>query len=269
MKQTILKRTKVTEYGEAQYHCLFMNNPMPMWVIDVRSFRFLDVNDAAVDLYGYSREEFIRMTALDIRPPEEKERYKRANHPVHIHPGQYNWGTWKHLKKDGGIIYVEIAARDIIFDEAAARLILATDITEKMKMAEKQSLYTAMINSSEDGIISKTPEGAITSWNRGAEMLFGYTEKEAIGQNISMLIPAENSNEEQEIIEKIKKGQYVQHYESVPRENLADKISTTLLQVKSSVSMDLIKQYSDQSGRENFIKTATVQVMSAPEYQLC
>ncbi len=63
--------------------------------------------------------------------------------------------------------------------------------------------------------------------------------------------------------------QYVKKYESTPRENLADAIAKTLLQVKSGVSMDLIKQYADQTGRENFIKTATLQIMSTPEYQLC
>lgn len=59
------------------------------------------------------------------------------------------------------------------------------------------------------------------------------------------------------------------NYESVPREKLADEISRSLLQVKSGVSMELIKQYSDQTGRENFIRTATLQIMSTPEYQLC
>ena len=62
---------------------------------------------------------------------------------------------------------------------------------------------------------------------------------------------------------------YLKNYESIPRENLAETISKILLQVKSGVSMDLIKQYSDQTGRENFIKTATLQIMSTPEYQLC
>lgn len=62
---------------------------------------------------------------------------------------------------------------------------------------------------------------------------------------------------------------YVKYYESVPRENLAETISKILLQTKSRVSMDVIKQYADQTGRENFIKTATMQVMSTPEYQLC
>jgi len=64
-------------------------------------------------------------------------------------------------------------------------------------------------------------------------------------------------------------NQYVKNFESVPRENLAASISTILLQVKTKLSMDLIKQYADQSGRENFIKTATIQIMSTPEYQLC
>ena len=59
------------------------------------------------------------------------------------------------------------------------------------------------------------------------------------------------------------------NYEAVPREKLGEEVSKNLLQVKSSVSMDLIKQYSDQTGRENFIRTATLQVMSTPEYQLC
>jgi len=64
-------------------------------------------------------------------------------------------------------------------------------------------------------------------------------------------------------------NQYLKNFESVPRENLAASISTILLQVKTKLSMDLIKQYADQSGRENFIKTATIQIMSTPEYQLC
>lgn len=62
---------------------------------------------------------------------------------------------------------------------------------------------------------------------------------------------------------------YVKNYESVPRENLADAVSKVLLQTKGSVDLNLIKQYSDQTGRENFIKTATLQIMSTPEYQLC
>jgi hypothetical protein len=62
---------------------------------------------------------------------------------------------------------------------------------------------------------------------------------------------------------------YTKNYESIPKENLLTNITGTLLQVKSKVSPDLIKQYSDSSGRDNFIKTATLQVMSTPEYQLC
>ena len=64
-------------------------------------------------------------------------------------------------------------------------------------------------------------------------------------------------------------NQYVKSYASVPRESLIGSIATNLLQVKNSVSADLVKKYADESGRENFIKSATLQIMSTPEYQLC
>jgi hypothetical protein len=73
----------------------------------------------------------------------------------------------------------------------------------------------------------------------------------------------------QQINANVDWDQYVKYYESTERENLAETISRILLQTKSGVGMDIIKQYSDQSGRENFIKTATLQIMSTPEYQLC
>jgi hypothetical protein len=62
---------------------------------------------------------------------------------------------------------------------------------------------------------------------------------------------------------------YVKHYESIPREQLAATVNSYLLQTKSAVSTELISRFADQTGRENFIKTATIQVMSTPEYQLC
>ena len=68
---------------------------------------------------------------------------------------------------------------------------------------------------------------------------------------------------------QVKLDQLYKNYEAVPREKLADEVSNNLLQVKPGISMDLIKQYSDQTGRENFIRTATLQIMSTPEYQLC
>jgi len=137
LEKRVEEKTREIIKSEKQYRILFENNPMPMWVIDLATFQFLDVNEAAASHYNYSREEFLSMTALDIRPEEEKERYKNADHSENIYPANYNRGTWKHLKKDGTVIYVEVIAHGIIFEGKQARLVLSNDVTEKIKAEQE------------------------------------------------------------------------------------------------------------------------------------
>jgi len=122
---------KALKKSEKKYRYLFDNNPMPMWIIDLVTFKFLDVNKMAVLKYGYSREEFLSMTALDIRPQEDKYRFIKSNEKLDINRLNYNRGKWRHLKKDGAIIQVEIIAHDISYEGSPARLILSNDITER------------------------------------------------------------------------------------------------------------------------------------------
>lgn len=136
LEQRVLERTEELSQSEQKYRHLFENNPMPMWIIDIDSFRFLAVNEVAVAHYGYSREEFLSMTAFDIRPPEEVSRFKNAHHPPSVSPGQYNRGLWRHRKKDGTDIQVEIIAHDISFEGKKGRLILANDVTDKIRATE-------------------------------------------------------------------------------------------------------------------------------------
>ncbi len=89
------------------------------------------------------------------------------------------------------------------------------DITEQRKGESKEAMMTAIIESSDDAIISKTLEGIITSWNSAAERIFGYTEKEAIARPITMLIPTNRLAEEQLILSKIRNGEKVEHYETI------------------------------------------------------
>lgn len=117
--------------SEKKYRYLFENNPMPMLVFDKADLCFLDVNEAALKHYGYTREEFLGMSTLDIRPKDEMEGYKTylqnsSGDPSHP-------GIWKHLKKDGSVIDVEIILHDIDFDQKKASLVLVNDVTEKLK----------------------------------------------------------------------------------------------------------------------------------------
>lgn len=124
------------EQSERRYRELFVANPHPMWVFDARSLAFLAVNDAALAHYGYSREEFLAMTIADIRPEEDVSRLVewveavRGNHFRHS-------GRWRHRKKDGSLIEVEISSHALHFEGRPAKLILANDVTARLQ-AERE-----------------------------------------------------------------------------------------------------------------------------------
>ena len=91
------------------------------------------------------------------------------------------------------------------------------DISERKQAEKATAALAAIVESSDDAIVSKDLNGILTSWNKGAERLFGYTAEEAIGQSVTMLIPPERLDEEPDILERIRHGQSVEHYETVRR----------------------------------------------------
>jgi two-component system cell cycle sensor histidine kinase/response regulator CckA len=114
--------------SEAQWRLVFKCNPHPMWVYDKETLRFLAVNDAAVEKYGYSQEDFLAMTLYDIRSADESERL-RQDLAGPLHDGGAA-SVWRHLKQDGTPIEVQIDANSLTFDGRPARLVLAQDVTE-------------------------------------------------------------------------------------------------------------------------------------------
>lgn len=102
------------------------------------------------------------------------------------------------------------------------------DITELKKGEEKQAMLAAIIESSDDAIISKTLDGIITSWNRAAEFMLGYSEREAVGRHISLLIPKNRLAEETLIIDQIRKGEKIDHYETIRLTKAGEEIPISL-----------------------------------------
>ena len=100
--------------SEAQYRLLFESNPQAMWVYDLATLRFLAVNCAAVRHYGYSRTEFLDMTIMDIRPPEDVKLLPQDHLAARGETQEYA-GEWRHRKKDGTIINVDITASRLNF----------------------------------------------------------------------------------------------------------------------------------------------------------
>jgi len=129
--------------SEHTLQSLYSNCPIPMWVYDVKTLRFLDVNRAAVRQYGYSREEFLRMTIKDIRPPEDVPALlalvARLTHGVN------RVGIWRHRRKDGTLFSVEITSHTLTFRGRLAEVVLAQDVTERIQAEQTSALLQQML----------------------------------------------------------------------------------------------------------------------------
>lgn len=123
--------------SERRYRELFQLTPQPMWVLDLKTQEILDVNEAAVQHYGYTRSEFLNLRARDIRPKTERDsRLESLNQfNNYKNPGQKlrEMGLFRHQKKNGDVMSVEVKAGNIRYNEKPARLILANDITENLR----------------------------------------------------------------------------------------------------------------------------------------
>jgi diguanylate cyclase (GGDEF)-like protein/PAS domain S-box-containing protein len=190
--------------SETEYRLLFDSNPLPMLVFERKTLKFLAVNEAASRQYGFSSREFLTMTIADIRPEGDLPPLSEAiSEPIH---GLQEATIWRHRKKNGAIIDVEILGHDLYFHGIEAELIAARDVTEHKKSEETVQRLASIVESSEDAIIGKNTEGVISSWNRAAERMYGYTSKEVIGRDLSLLLPSERQAEVQVIMERIQNG---------------------------------------------------------------
>ena len=198
--------------SERRYRSLFDSNPLPTWLFARKSLKFLAVNEAAIRHYGFSRLEFLAMTIADIRPEADIPSLLKAT-AKRIYSLQ-EATTWKHRKKDGTIIEVEIVAHEMDFQGIDAELVAVHDVTER-KDAERTNLLAAIVDSAADAIISKSLEGVITSWNKGAEQMFGYSAKEAVDRHITLIIPPDRRDEEATILERVKRGDHIENFETV------------------------------------------------------
>ncbi len=147
--EQVLSRIKIQE-SEERYRFLFKNNPLPMWIFDIDTLRFLSANDAAIEHYGYSHEEFLTMTLEDIRPPEDIPALIEVTKETFS--GISKAGVFRHRKQDDTIIYVEITSMQLAFNGADAQLVLAHDVTEHRKAEEAlrqaEANYRSLIESS-------------------------------------------------------------------------------------------------------------------------
>ncbi len=164
--------------SEARYRDLFASNPHPMWVYDVDTLSFLEVNDAAVLHYGYSRDEFLAMTIRDIRPPEDVARL--MGNVARAAEGVNEAGIWRHRRRNGQTILVEIRTHAVDFRGRRSELVLANDVTERARAQEalrsSEARLSFLLGSSPVVIYTCAPRDGFpaTYVSPNVEELFGY-----------------------------------------------------------------------------------------------
>ncbi len=170
---------------EASFRLLFKGNPVPMFVHDLESFRFLAVNDAAVAHYGYSREQFLAMTILDIRPAEDQERFVQTVQETRKKSTDTN--TCRHEKSDGSLFEAQVYARALSYEGYEARLVAVIDDTER-KHAEnelrrtKKFLDAVVENMPTTLVVKRADDLKYILINRAGEELFAISRDELVGK---------------------------------------------------------------------------------------
>ena len=243
---------------EEQYRLLFEQNPNPMWVYDRETLRFLAVNDAAVEHYGYSRSQFLAMTVLQIRPAEDvgpllADMTADASH-----------GLWRHVTSAGSVIEVEVTGRDVRgFGGRDARLVLAHDVTEQRQAASavlaSESRYRDLFENASAPIATVDLQEEITEVNGAFASLLGYTAEEMIGTRIdSYMAPSEIGVAEQQLERKLQGEARLTRYE---QQFLARNGSEITLEVETR----LLERDGEPIGTQGICRDITAQKQAERE----
>jgi PAS domain S-box-containing protein len=198
--------------SEERYRLLFDSTPQPILVYDEDTLEFLAINDAAVETYGYTREEFLSMSFKDLQAKDERPalliRTPAVGEPLISSP-------WRHQRKDNSVMYVEITAHALLYRGRKAQLLIANDVTERKLLDEKQlSLHASLqqsamewrqtFNAIDLPVLIVDLNGRIKRLNEAAEAIADLEPDEIVGHNISELGKTEPWQKAAELIKGIR-----------------------------------------------------------------
>lgn len=187
----------------------------------------LFVNTALCSMLGFTEDEMCAKHCVEFSPPEDAEKDWALFEELRAGLRDHYQIEKRFFRSDGSLMWGRLS---ISLFHGPSRMVVALveDITDK-KMAEHARFrHTAIVESSEDAIITKDLDGMIVSWNKAAERIFGYKEAEAVEQPITMLLPPELEDDENRILERLKTGDHIQHYETVRLTKAGKRVNVSL-----------------------------------------
>jgi PAS domain S-box-containing protein len=179
--------------SEEKYRYLFQNNPAYIIIWDLENFNVLEVNDIVVDQYGYNRDEWNSMSVFTYSPEEDHERIKVFAQKMLNSSHSISKTVWRHLKKNGEEMLMEIVSHKINYRGHSAILSLASDVTEQMRtrtaLRKSEDMFRSLVEHAADAIFMVADDGLIFDVNRSASELLYYSKEELIGNTVLNLHP--------------------------------------------------------------------------------
>jgi PAS domain S-box-containing protein len=199
----------------------------------------LFVNPAFCSFLGFSEGELRSKHCVDFSPPEDAQKDWALFQQLRAGSIDHYQLEKRYFRRDGSLVWGSLSISLLKSSLSPLVLAMVEDITDKKKAEEARFRHAAVIESSDDAIASGTLDGIIVSWNTGAQKIYGYTEAEAVGKPINMLVPPELPDEENKILERLKSGDRIEHFETV-------RVTKTGKRINVSLAISPIK---DSSGR--------------------
>jgi PAS domain S-box-containing protein len=263
--QTQLKTAlEDTARSEKLFRSIVLNIPNSLIIVIDHEHRYVTIEGDIMERMGFDRKDYEGKHPTEVGPPERYEATRHLYDRV-LNGEKFSVERKAETGEDYMVHFVPLKNKR---EEVEAGLIIAIDISEIKQAEEKSAKLAAIIDSSDDAIVSKTLESVITSWNDSAERIFGYTADEIIGETIYKIIPPDRYSEEPAILSRLKKGERVEHFETkrLRKDGSLLDISVTVSPVKdksgniiglSKIARDITERKLDESRKNDFIGMAS------------
>ena len=195
-QRSVDEQRTLARNSEARYRMLFDNSPAPMWVYDRATHRFLAVNRAAIETYGYSEDELLGMTIEQIRFAEDLPKLAIEDHRLKDENQPNNIGRWRHRKKDGSPIWVELQLQHTLFAGRSAHLIVANDVTARQEalaqLATSEERYRSLVAATSSVVWTLAPDGRFVTPQPSWQAYTGQSYDEYSGFGWLLAMPVED-----------------------------------------------------------------------------